>query len=263
MYRIDESGTVEINRNDGNGWVHYRDNFNGVIYVGRDDGSGGGVTGTFKLYGNGGRRNVSSPASCPYTVTQVDGVYKCIKPSIADFSQLTVVGNDIYIQNDITYEDRPCTSAPERQSDGSVAEASCPNTSATNVLGVYSDRGSIIFTHSAVKNLHIDGVLMSAKKRIYYEWWNRGETKGYLHLTGGIIQNWYGRFGQLTQGANNQLVLASGYGRKFVYDTRMKDGLTPPLFPKFDSSVAWDTSATYEEPTGGSGTGFWKPVKGN
>ncbi len=273
-FRIDESGTVEINRNDGNGWVHYRDNFNGVIYVGRDGGGGKGKTSNFVLQGagiappttqvahwkaNSPRKWVHDPTSCQHTVTQEDGHYKCIEPSIADFSQLTVVGNKITLNRDIIYEDRPCTSAPERQPDGGVAEANCPNTSATNVLGVYSDRGSIMISQSAPKNLHIDGVLMSAKERVYYEHWNQKDPKGYLHLTGGIIQNWYGRFGRL----DGSLNLRNGYGRKFVYDIRMKNGLTPPLFPKFDGSLPWNTSATYEEPTGGSGTGFWKPVKGN
>jgi len=266
-YRIDPSGRIEVNR--GSGWEFFRDHFNGVIYVGRN----GGETGNFVLQGAGiaepstaerywdanwPREWVPDPSSCSYTVTQVDGEYECIQPSIADFSQITVVGRNVTLTRDLTYEERPCTSAPERQPDGSVTPGDCPNTDAKNVLGVYSDEGSIKISRWAPDNLHIDGVLMSAKERVYYEHWNHGDTKGYLHLTGGIIQNWYGRFGQLDE----NLELRSGYGRKFVYDKRMKEGLAPPFFPKFKGALPWEGKAMYVPPSGGSGSGFWKPVKG-
>jgi hypothetical protein len=269
-YRIDASGRVEVNT--GSGWRPYRDHFNGVIYVGKTE-DGKGVTSNFVLQGAGiaepttamkwweahwPREWVASPSDCPYAVTREGSDYECIQPSIADFTQLTVVGNNVTLTRDLTYEERPCTSAPERQPDGSVTPGDCPNTDAKNVLGIYSDKGSIRISRWAPENLHIDGVLMSAKQRVYYEHWNKGDTKGYLHLTGGIIQNWYGRFGQL----DGDLNLQHGYGRKFVYDRRMKEGLSPPYFPKFDGAVPWEGKATYEGPAGGSGPGFWKPVKG-
>ncbi|HGY08558.1 MAG TPA: DUF4900 domain-containing protein [Oceanithermus profundus] len=272
-YRIDETGRVE--RNDGSGWTFFRDHFNGVIYVGREGEDPGDKpkTGSFTLQGAGlsepadvekfwnvnwPRFGVGSAADCPYTATQEDGDHACIEPSIADFMQLTVVGNNININRDITYEDRPCTRAPERQPDGSVTPGECPNLDAENVLGVYSDTGSIMISKWAPENLHIDGILMSAKQRIYYQNWDKGDPKGYLHLTGGIIQNWYGRFGRL----DGDLNIESGYGRKFVYDRRMKEGLSPPYFPKFEGDLPWKGKAVYLPPAGGGGSGFWKPVEG-
>jgi len=127
------------------------------------------------------------------------------------------------------------------------------------VLGVYSDRGAIVIKGNAPYNLHIDGVLMSASRSVYYQRWNSGPPKGYLHLTGGLIQNWYGRFGKLKP----DLTIRNGYGRKFTYDPRMRNnGLVPPFFPTFDGELPWGSTAEFAGPAGGSGSGFWKPVEG-
>jgi hypothetical protein len=105
--------------------------------------------------------------------------------------------------------------------------------------------------------MYIDAVLMAGKRRVYYRRWESGPVRGDLHLTGGIIQNWYGRFGRL----NPDLTVKSGYGRKFTYDRRLRDnGLTPPYFPTFGKGK-WRGSATFEGSGGGSG--FWTPVEGN
>lgn len=274
-YRIDPNGLVE--RNDGSGWQYVSNDFNGVVYVGTENASGTvGQTSNFSMLAAGisvpnvtitspgqaekSRSNVPNAASCSYTVTKVGNQYKCIEPSIADFMQITFVGKNINIKSDLTYEDRPCTSPPTRQSNGSVTPGNCPNQSATNVMGIYSDRGSIALDWNAPKNLHVDGVLMSAKKSVYAKRWNNGSPRGDFYLTGGIIQNWYGRMGRLDSSLNPK----HGYGRKFVYDKRLKDGgLAPPFFPRFDSTVPWPASASFTGPQGGTGgSGFWKPVEG-
>ncbi len=98
---------------------------------------------------------------------------------------------------------------------------------------------------------------MAGKKRVYYRRWKSGHPMGDLHLTGGIIQNWYGRFGRL----NPDLSVRSGYGRKFTYDPRLRDGtLTPPYFPTFGKG-RWIGTASFKGTGGGSG--FWTPVEGN
>lgn len=267
-YRIDPSGKVE--RNDGSGWTFVQSGFNGVIYVGKEVSTSSGVigkTGSFLLNAAGKaepdlakwdwykQHNPRTSGPCSYTPTP-EG--KCVEPSIASFAQLTVVGKNITIMRDLTYEDRPCSTAPERQRDGSVIPASCDNASAQNVLGVYSDRGFIKISNYAPNDMFIDGVLMAAQKSVFYEGWKTQQPKGYLHLTGGIIQNWYGRFGRLKP----DLTIKNGYGRKFTYDPRMKSGMAPPFFPKFEGSVPWTVDAAVEQSTGGATSGFWKPVEG-
>jgi len=263
-YRIDSSGLVEIN--EGDGWSFYASDFNGVVYVGTPR-----VPGSFGIMGGGisqpydglnpwsthnPRYEVSSPGSCDYTVTEFDGKYYCIEPSIADFSQLTVAGHGIAISRDLTYEDRPCQGSPERQSDG-VEPATCDNLEAKNILGIYADAYDIRIHRKAPPNMYIDGVLMSAKRSVYYAKWETSDPMGFLHLTGGIIQNWYGRFGKL----DTDMSIKHGYGRKFTYDPRLRNsGLAPPFFPKFEGALPWSGRAVFEGSGGSEGSGFWKPV---
>ncbi|WP_457629668.1 DUF4900 domain-containing protein [Oceanithermus sp.] len=264
-FRIDESGLVEIN--DGDGWTYYASDFNGVLYVGTPDVSGG-----FTILGAGlsdpvesvnpwathrPRSEVDGPGDCGYTLTEFDGKYYCIEPSIANFTQITIVGHYVALQRDLTYEERPCESAPERQEGGGVVPASCTGLDARNILGIYTDSGDIRINGNAPPNMYIDGVLMSGKRSVYYANWKKGDPRGYLYLTGGIIQNWYGRFGML----DDDLDILHGYGRKFTYDPRLRNsGLAPPYFPKFEGELPWAARAVFEEADGNDTPGFWKPV---
>jgi len=264
-FRIDESGLVEIN--EGSGWTYYTNDFNGVLYVGTP-----GVSGGFTILGAGfsepvdsvssgavhrSRSEVDSPGDCDYTLTEFGGKYYCIEPSIADFTQMTIVGPRVAIKRDLTYEERPCESAPERQEDGSVVPASCTNLDAENILGIYADSGDIVIDGNAPPNMFIDGVLMSGKRSVYFARWKKGNPRGYLHLTGGITQNWYGRFGML----DGDLNILHGYGRKFTYDPRLRNnGLVPPYFPKFEGDLPWAVRVVFQEDGGNDTPGFWKPV---
>lgn len=264
-FRIDSTGLVEINK--GEGWSFYASGFNGVIYVGTPE-----VPGSFGIVGAGisqpvdstntwashnPRFQVGSPGGCDYTLTEFKGKYYCIEPSIADFSQMTIAGHGINIVRDLTYEDRPCEGAPEREGGGDVSSADCDNLEAKNIVGIYADTGDIRIDWNAPPNMYIDGVLMSAQRSVYYAKWKKADPMGYLHLTGGIIQNWYGRFGKLDE----DLSIKHGYGRKFTYDPRLRNsGLAPPYFPKFEGSLPWAARAVFEGSGGGDGPGFWKPV---
>jgi len=258
-YRVDANGVMEELVEGA--WVVYRENFNGVIYSGWFDLTGAGNEGQpdggSAMETNDPRFKVDSRSECPYTYTEWDGQGYCIEPSIAKFTQLTIAGHQIQITRDITYEERPCASSPEVDEDGTVKPAVCDNLDAENILGVYADTGSIVIWSKAPPNMYLDAVLMSGKKSVYYSKWNKSVPRGELNLTGGIIQNYYGRFGQL----NPDLTIKNGYGRKFTYDRRMHDsGLTPPYFPTFDKGT-WKGEAEFEG-TGG-GNGFWMPVEGN
>ena len=258
-YRVDKSGRME--KLDHGVWVLYRQHFNGVIFSGRYDlysaGNQGLPTGNRPWNTHNPRRLVSSPSNCNYVHTEWKGKHYCIEPSIAKFSHITVAGHWIGLDRDITYEERPCSSAPKRKADGTVTPAVCNNKNADNILGIYADKYDIRIGPRAPANMFIDAVLMAGKQRVYYSRWKDGKPMGDLHLTGGIIQNWYGRFGRL----NPDLTVKSGYGRKFTYDPRLRDGsLVPPYFPTFGTG-RWVGAAKFKNTGGGSG--FWTPVEGN
>jgi len=257
-FRVDENGLAE--RLEHGTWVLHRRHFNGVIYAGKYSLVAAGKAGLPKAKNieeiNNPRKEVFSKTKCKYTHTEWKGKHYCIEPSIASFTKLTAAGHEIKIPNDITYEERPCSSAPERLPDGTVKRAVCKNLKSTNILGIYADNQNIEIDYNAPPNMFIDAVLMAGKKRVYFGGWKGSKPRGNLHLTGGIIQNWYGRFGRL----NDDLTVKSGYGRKFTYDPRMRDGkLTPPFFPTFDKGK-WKGKVTFKR-TGG-GNGFWTPLGG-
>ncbi|BDP40181.1 hypothetical protein DAETH_01500 [Deinococcus aetherius] len=162
--------------------------------------------------------------------------------AVADFAQLTLASDgDINITTDLKYEDPPCGS-------GDAATAVCNNTDAKNILGIYSAGGDVSIvnryvctsyssgacasfgtrTPAAPKNVTIQAILMAAgsEGKVTVDGYNVGPTdandRGRVNLMGGIIENYYGAFGQ-TNGR--------GYGRNFVYDTRTSEGITPPSFP--------------------------------
>ncbi len=150
-------------------------------------------------------------------------------PALAPFAQITVAASEtIRITGDLKYSDPPCTSAPYRDEDGNVVPATCNNLGATNVLGVYSQDGDVLIGSDAPRDIHIDGVLMSGRGVVQVEGYDTIPEKGSVYLTGGIIEYYYGAFGTFNPRTGRN---ATGYGRRFTYDPRMKAGLAPPFFP--------------------------------
>ena len=96
------------------------------------------------------------------------------------------------------------------------------------MLGVYSQEGNVLIGANAPRDIHIDGVLMSARGVVQVEGYDTIPEKGYVHLTGGIIEYFYGAFGTFDPRTGRN---RTGYGRRFTYDPRMKAGLAPPFFP--------------------------------
>jgi len=152
-----------------------------------------------------------------------------VGPALASFAQITVAAGDtIRITGDLRYTDRPCSSAPYRDEDGNVVPATCENLDATNVLGVYSQDGNVLIGSDAPRDIHIDGVLMSARGVVQVEGYDTIPEKGSVYLTGGIIEYFYGAFGTFNPRTGRN---RTGYGRRFTYDPRMRAGLAPPFFP--------------------------------
>lgn len=203
----------------GNMWVVAASEFNGVIY--------GAGTSTYSIDRIRGPQRMSGhdndPAYAP--------------PAIASFAEITIAStNSMRISGDLKYEDRPCSGEPTRQSDGTVLGAVCDNLEAVNVLGLYTQTGNIMFGHNngwndsrnAPRDVTVDAVLMSGEGRVSVEDYDSGSERGSVHLTGGIIEYYYGAFGTFNASTGKN---STGYGRSFTYDRRMAAGVAPPYFP--------------------------------
>jgi len=221
-YRYDETKTLQVYQPSSHRWVNVvRDGspvrFNGVVFA------------------NGKIRSLKGPER-----TDPDDPDSAA-PALAPFAQITIAAQDtIRITGDLKYTDRPCSSYPHRDRDGNVVPATCENLGALNVLGIYSQNGNVLIGANAPRDINIDGVLMSARGVVQVEGYDTIPEKGYVHLTGGIIEYFYGAFGTFNpRTGRNQ----TGYGRRFTYDPRMKVGLAPPFFPTTQLDTVLDIEA--------------------
>ena len=157
-------------------------------------------------------------------------------PALASFSQLTLVpAVGARVTGDLTYEVPPCEGSLERLADGTVQRPTCDRMDARNVLGVFAPAGDIQIgnyngtsSYNAPEDVKIHGSLMASNGVVTVEDYNRGSPRGQVELLGGIIEEEYGPFGTFSGSTGES---SSGYGRKFTYDPRLADGLSPPYFP--------------------------------
>ncbi|WP_309569805.1 hypothetical protein [Deinococcus sp.] len=140
---------------------------------------------------------------------------------------------DVNVTSSLTYTDPPCSGQ-----NTATAPAPCDNLNATNILGVYSSAGNInLISHrscsggdgtcpSLGENPEIDAILMASQGAVQVQGFDQGAPLGGVKLLGGVIENYYGAFGQFNASGTTH-----GYGRNFVYDQRTADGHAPPAFP--------------------------------
>lgn len=192
-------------------------NFNGVIYADK---------GVPDLRGPA-RTDIGNRLSSP--------------PAIASFAQMTIATEgDVKISRDIKYETPTCSTAPSKNyTTGVVTPATCENTDTLNVLGIYTQKGEIVFANPTtgsgsrtvahgLRNLTVHAVLMSSAESVRVENHDVGGERGSIHLLGGIIENYYGPSGTF----NSRTGLGTnGYGRSYTYDPRMYSTVSPPYFP--------------------------------
>jgi len=215
VYRINAAGVVEV-YSSGTWSVRSSGRpFNGVVYV-------NGVINRF----TGPSRTTSSNSTTA-------------APAIASFAQITLASDhDIRITGDLKYESPPCSSIPTRNSDRTVESANCTNLAAQNVLGVYTQGGSVLVGHghtgsgsgvyNAPDDVQVHAVLMSAQNEIRVENYQNTDAGGF-YLMGGMIQERRGIFGTFSgQGSS---ATRTGYDRIYTYDPRMGLGMAPPFFP--------------------------------
>ncbi|GGJ56759.1 DUF4900 domain-containing protein [Deinococcus roseus] len=188
--------------------------FNGVVYA----------TAFSRL--GGPDRTGTTPATAP--------------AALASFAQITVASDgNIRINRDLKYEDTPCSGSLARAANGTIQTATCNNLGADNILGIYSQNGSVSVASQsscvsstsctatqkldhAPNDVTIQGVVMSSTGEFNVESYNSGLDRGAINLLGGVIENYYGPVG--TTGG-------TGFKRSFTYDQRLLQGMSPPYFP--------------------------------
>lgn len=185
------------------------------------------------VYAKNTINNLNGPARVPAGSTLATAA----APAVADFAQLTVAAaGDINITSDLKYESPPCTGTM-------VTAPGCTNTTAQNILGVYSAQGDIVIKSptsdngspnnpSTPPNVAIQAILMASGGPIAgttnrfgsvrVDGWAQGSGLGNMDLLGGVIENYYGVSGTLG---------GSGYGQSLIYDVRTSTGFAPPSFP--------------------------------
>ncbi len=219
VWRFDASGTLEFRSASNQPWTTALNannqpitKFNGVLFV----------DGRVARFGGPARTSANNPATAP--------------PAIAHFAQMTLATEGaVRITRDIKYEDPPCSAPPQRNADGTVTSSTCENLGALNVFGIYAQTADVIIGHNnssssynAPDDVHIHSVLMSSEGKVAVEDYNQGSVRGAVHLTGGIIENYYGAFGTFSGSTGQQ---THGYNRIFTYDPRMYSSVSPPYFP--------------------------------
>lgn len=105
-----------------------------------------------------------------------------------------------------------------------------------NILGILSWGGNVRIGASAPNNINIHGIVMAPHGVFTVDNYTAGLPRGTATLLGGAITDFYGPFGTFSGG-----VPVSGYGRNFIYDSRVLNGMTPPYFPylsNFTSSIS-------------------------
>jgi hypothetical protein len=218
--------------------------FNGVLYI---DGQTV-VTGPPRVA-------ATRPAPNPQYFTQ---------PAIASFAAMTFTSTaGMVIRNDITYQNPVCSIPPSRNATtGIVTPATCEQSQANwsrNVLGLYAPTGNIVID-SIAPNPTLHAITMASQGSIEVagirEVTNTtpcpdgrngarnlligangaGNQLGLVNIQGSLIQDTYGQFGKITDGA-----VSCGYGRSMTFDRRMNDATyVPPSFPRANNQV-WAT----------------------
>jgi hypothetical protein len=130
---------------------------------------------------------------------------------------------DICITNDIVYQDHYDANADDNPNpDGRLCA-----TGYNNLMGILSWGGDVrIVTPSNVeKDIEIHGIVMAHNGVFTVDNYNSGVCRGTATLLGGVITDFYGAFGTFSGSSR------TGYGRDFIYDSRVLEGISPPYFP--------------------------------
>ena len=180
-------------------------------------GSGGTDAGTYSGIPDG----IDHEGLFIYVNGQISGLSGIVQKD----SQVTVSGEgDIVINYHIVYE--------------GYNPGSPPNALGfKNLLGILSLYGNVRIGRDAPDDLNIHAIVMAAGSSGIFtvDEYDSGPPRGIVTLLGGAITDFYGPFGTFWGSRS-----ISGYGRNFVYDSRMLQGIAPPYFSYLSTFASFD-----------------------
>jgi hypothetical protein len=151
----------------------------------------------------------------PNGMIYAEGNLTSLSGTVQKDSKVTVAAkNTITITNHITYENYTAGTPPSAAG-------------ATNVLGILAWQGNVLIGTGTPNDINIHATVMTPNGEFAVQDYATRGAQGTATLLGGVIQKTYGAF-HIFSGDGT---LSSGYGRNFVYDTRMGQGMAPPFFP--------------------------------
>ncbi len=163
----------------------------------------------------------------------VSGTINSIGGTIQKDTQMVVAThNDTIIQNNIVYQEY----TPAVGTSGSTGYVPPSAEGYVNLLGIISWAGNIRIGGSAPNNVNVHATMMASSGIVTVDNYNTGSPRGTATVLGGVISNNYGAFGQFDSSSG---AAVNGYGRNFVYDTRMETQYTPPYFPTMNTFIAF------------------------
>lgn len=153
--------------------------------------------------------------------------------TIQQDTELTIsASSDVVIQNNLLYENYTAASGTP----GTVGYTPPDATGTTNLLGIVSWGGNVRVGGSAPNNVNIHASILARNGYFQVDNYDSGAPRGTATVLGGVISNYYGAFGTFNSSTG---AAVSGYGRNFVYDTRMEDYEAPPYFPTLNTFIAF------------------------
>jgi hypothetical protein len=150
-------------------------------------------------------------------------------------TELTISSeHDIVIGDHVRYADyTPAVGSP-----GDAGYVPPNADDATNLLGLVSWAGDVRVATSAPDDVDVHGTILAQSGIFTVDHYNDygAGPRGEATLLGGAISDFYGAFGLFSSSTGDHL---TGYGRNFVYDTRMQGGKTPPYFPTLNAFIGF------------------------
>jgi len=180
---------------------------------------------TIQTVGNGTETYSSIPDGVDDlgVIIYTDGAVNSLAGTVQYQSEVTIASqDDVVITDNILYSD--FTPGPP------------PNaTGYDNLLGVLSWGGDVRVGTSCPNDVNVHATIMARSGVFTVDNYFSPPPRGTLTLLGGVITQFYGAFGTFW-GSGQQ---RSGYGRNFVYDSRMAEGEAPPYFPSMRAFIAF------------------------
>ena len=167
------------------------------------------------------------------TIIFVQGSVTSLGGTVQKDTELTISSDsDTVITDHLKYQEyTPAVGTP-----GTPGYVSPNAEGKKNLLGVVVWNGNARIGTGAPDNLEIHGPVMALNGIFTVDNYSSGSPRGIVTFLGGAITNYYGAFGTFNSVTGLQV---SGYGRNFVYDSRMLVGNAPPYFPSMNTFIAF------------------------